>query len=177
MSSTSRTKRSHIRSKGVDSGVGGRVPRRNAVSALEAHLGYWLRFVSNHVSHAFKMKVERHGVTVAEWVIMRTLFDEDGIKPSEVSAKIGLTRGAVSKLLDRLESKGLVVVRRDAVDRRAQVITLSDAGRRLLPRLAALADANDLESFGHLSAEQRSMLLAVFKSIVDRLGLKGTPVD
>jgi hypothetical protein len=41
------------------------------VSQLEAHLGYWLRAVSNHVSHAFKMKVETHGVTVAEWVVLR----------------------------------------------------------------------------------------------------------
>ena len=43
-------------------------PAQAGVSALDAHLGYWLRAVSNHVSHAFKTKVERHGVTVAEWV-------------------------------------------------------------------------------------------------------------
>ena len=36
------------------------------VSPLESHLGYWLRVVSNHVSHGFKSKVEAHGVTVAE---------------------------------------------------------------------------------------------------------------
>lgn len=113
---------------------------REEVSSLEAHLGYWLRFVSNHVSHAFKVKVERHGVTVAEWVVMRALFDEDGIKPSELSEKIGLTRGAISKLLDRLANKNLVIIRGDAVDRRAQAITLSASGRRLVPKLAALAD-------------------------------------
>ncbi len=46
-------------------------------SALEAHLGYWMRFVSNHVLHAFRLKVESHGVTMAEWVVMRALFEED----------------------------------------------------------------------------------------------------
>ncbi len=43
------------------------------VSTLEAHLGYWLRYVSNHVSHAFALKVAAHGVSVAEWVVMREL--------------------------------------------------------------------------------------------------------
>jgi len=30
------------------------------VSALEDHLGYWLRYVSNQVSHAFSLKVEEN---------------------------------------------------------------------------------------------------------------------
>jgi len=147
------------------------------VSPLEAHLGYWLRFVSNHVSHAFKMKVERQGVTVAEWVVMRALFDEDGVKPSELSETIGMTRGAISKLLDRLATKELVVVRGDTLDRRAQLVTLSALGRRLVPKLAELADENDAETFGHLTAEQRTMLLSLLRSIVDRLGLNSPPID
>jgi DNA-binding MarR family transcriptional regulator len=150
---------------------------RSRVSGLEAHLGYWLRFLSNHVSHAFKVKVERHGVTVAEWVVLRALLDERGIKPRALTRKLGLTPGTVSKLLDRLSVKGLVVVRDDVSDGRAQVVTLSAAGRRLVPKLAALADQNDAETFGHLSAEQRSALVSTLKSLVDRLGLEGTPVD
>ena len=54
-------------------------------SALEAHLGYWLRFVSNHVSHAFKTKVEAQGVTVAEWVVLRWLFDHASARPSQLA--------------------------------------------------------------------------------------------
>lgn len=149
---------------------------RTQASALDAHLGYWLRFVSNHVSHAFKAKVERHGVTVAEWVVMRALFDEVGTKPSELSARIGLTRGAVSKLIDRLAAKELVVVRDDARDGRAQVVKLSPSGRRLVPKLAAVADENDAEMFGHLSADQRATLRDTLKGIVDRLGLSAMPV-
>jgi DNA-binding MarR family transcriptional regulator len=165
MSSTSRSKPSRKR-KAI-----------NRVSPLEAHVGYWLRFVSNHVSHAFKIKVERQGVTVAEWVVMRALFDEDGIKPSALSETIGMTRGAISKLLDRLATKELVAVRGDTLDRRAQLVTLSASGRRLVPKLAELADENDAETFGHLTAAQRKTLLSLLRSIVDRLGLKSPPID
>lgn len=148
-----------------------------AVSALESHLGYWLRIVSNHVSHAFKTKVEQQGVTVAEWVVLRALFEQDGIKPSELALTLGLTRGAISKLIDRLIAKEFVSVRADSGDARAHVITLRAAGRRLVPRLAALADANDAEAFGHLDRKQQATLLATLQGIVGHLGLRGAAVD
>jgi len=147
------------------------------VSELEAHLGYWLRAVSNHVSHAFKMKVEQHGVTVAEWVVLRALFVRDGVKPSELATTLGLTRGAISKLVDRLAAKELVSVRNDVRDGRVQLVTLKASGRRLVPKLAALADENDAEAFGHLQPEERAVLLATLQSIVEHHGLLGAPVD
>ncbi|MGN6505645.1 MAG: MarR family winged helix-turn-helix transcriptional regulator, partial [Tepidisphaeraceae bacterium] len=65
------------------------------LSPLDDHLGYWMRFVSNHVSHAFRLKIESRGVTVAEWVVMRALFDQEPANPSQLAERIGLTRGAV----------------------------------------------------------------------------------
>ena len=154
-----------------------RARRQAAVSDLEAHLGYWLRAVSNHVSHAFKARVETQGVTVAEWVVLRALFDGDGIKPSDLATTLGMTRGAVSKLVDRLRAKDLVSVHRDVRDGRAQLITLRASGRRLVPKLAALADENDAEAFGHLDRDQRRLLLATLQQVVAHLGLRGAPVD
>ncbi len=174
MSSTSR---SRPRARGQDLDLRPSTPAQGHVSELEAHLGYWLRAVSNHVSHAFKAKVERHGVTVAEWVVLRALFDGGGVKPSELATTLGLTRGAISKLVDRLVAKDLVSVRSDENDGRAQLVTLEASGRRLVPKLAALADENDAEAFGHLAQEQRATLLATLEAIAEHLGLRGAPVD
>lgn len=151
--------------------------REQPVSALDAHLGYWLRLVSNHVSRRFQMKVEQLGVTVAEWVVMRALFDVEALKPSEIAERIGLTRGAVSKLLDRLAGKQLVLRREDGVDQRSQRIRLSAAGRRLVPRLAALADENDAELFGHVDAEARARLLALLQTLAAQHAIEGAPLD
>lgn len=147
------------------------------VSPLEAHLGYWLRSVSNYVSHSFKQKVESQGVTVAEWVVLRALFEREGVRPSELSEVLGLTRGAISKLVERLSDKELVVCSADREDRRSQFVRLATAGRKLVPRLARLADENDAEVFGHLSERQRVALLDVLQDIVRRHELQAAPVD
>jgi DNA-binding MarR family transcriptional regulator len=133
--------------------------------------------VSNHVSYTFKTRVEAQGVTVAEWVVLRALFDQDGIKPSDLAAKIGHTRGAVSKLVERLKTKDLVSVRSDVRDGRAQVVALKTSGRRLVPKLAALADENDSEAFGHLDPVQRTALLATLKGLAEHFGLNEAPVE
>lgn len=167
MSSTSPNRKRRAKSVAV---------AESPVSALEDHLGYWLRAVSNQVSQAFQAKVEQEGVTVAEWVVLRALYTHSA-KPSELAEQIGRTRGAVSKLLDRLVAKGLVAVADDAHDRRAQLVTLRPAGRHLVPKLAALADANDAAAFGHLPARARKELRKTLEGLATHLGIVAAPIE
>jgi len=148
-----------------------------AANPIEAHLGYWLRFVSNHVSHAFARKVEDLGVTVAEWVILREMYSADSSAPSELAERTGLTRGAVSKLADRLITKRLISRAYSTEDRRWQTLTLTTAGKRLVPQLAKLADGNDEEFFGCLSVRERTALLDILKKLVKLNQLSTLPVD
>ncbi len=153
------------------------MPSAPSVSDLTAHLGYWLRYVSNHVSQAFARKVEAHGVTVAEWVLMRQLLEPDSLAPSRLAERMGMTRGAVTKLADRLIAKSLLTRAADPEDGRAQTLSLTRAGRALVPKLAALADANDAEFFASLAPKDRAALLRILKGIVATRGLKSLPVD
>jgi DNA-binding MarR family transcriptional regulator len=151
-------------------------PARHA-SDLTDHLGYWLRYVSNHVSQAFARKVEAHGVTVAEWVLMRELLDDEALAPSRLADRIGMTRGAITKLADRLIAKSMLMRKADPGDGRAQTLALTVKGRRLVPELAALADANDAEFFDHLAPKDRAALLRILRGIVEKRGLRSVPVD
>lgn len=146
------------------------------VSAIEAHLGYWLRYVSNHASHAFGLKLEACGVTVAEWVVLRELYDHDAAAPSDLAARLGMTRGAMSKLADRLADKSLLTRRPGDRDRRCQTLALTPQGRALVPTLSELADRNDAEFFGHLQPEERAVIEAALKGIVRRHRLRAVPV-
>ena len=145
-------------------------------SGLEAHLGYWLRLVSNSVSSAFAEKLGAQGVSVAEWVAMRLIHGAD-VSASAIADEMGMTRGAISKIVDRLAARGLVERRPLPSDGRAQILKLTAKGARLLPVLAALADANDAEFFHGLPKADRAALMRILKDIATRKGLKTIPVD
>lgn len=151
--------------------------KQSVVSNLEDHLGYWLRFVSNHVSHAFTRKLEARSVTVAEWVVMRELLQTGTTSPSVLAERLGMTRGAISKLVERLCGKELVERTYPEGDRRYQSLVLSPSGKKLVPILADLADQNDREFFGELTPDQRAELAAILQQIVRRQGWKDVPTS
>ena len=146
-------------------------------SDLHSHIGFWLRYVSNHVSHAFAQKLSASGVTVAEWVILREMFDRDATAPSDLAELTGLTRGTISKLADRLIAKHLLARTHAKDDRRYQTLTLTTSGRSLVPTLAKLADENDEQFFAALSPKQRKRLVNTLKKLVEANHLSTLPTE
>lgn len=147
------------------------------MSELADHTGYWMRMVSNAVSHEFARKVAGKDVTVAEWAFMRTLYDVEAMAPSDLAAKMGMTRGAISKLADRLLAKRLIGRTESLEDKRAHTLSLTGEGRALVPNLATLADQNEAEFFDVLTNEDHQTLDRILKALAERRKLDTVPVD
>ena len=109
-------------------------------------------------------------------VVLRQLYDQPAA-PSRLAEASGLTRGAISKLVDRLLEKGLLTRVAAAGDRRYQEVQLTAAGRALVPELAALADANDAACFEALTAEERATLAALLRKLAAARQLHTPPTD
>lgn len=147
-------------------------------SDLKSHIGFWMRLVSNNVSHSFARKVETTGVTVAEWVILREMYSEEGsTSPSRIADLTGLTRGAISKLVERLVQKDLVDRTEASGDRRYQDIELTTKGCNLVPKLASFADQNDDEFFSVLTSPERKQLRELLQKIATRHELTKLPTE
>ncbi|GGB57221.1 hypothetical protein GCM10011505_42640 [Tistrella bauzanensis] len=144
---------------------------------LRGHLGYWLRLVSNHVSQSFARALATRDIGVADWVILRMLHEAGPAMPSRLAADLGMTRGGLSKLADRLVARGLIVRTGATADKRRQLLALTDAGRRLIPDLTALADANDAAFFGDLPVADRQVMERVLTGIASRHHLTTVPSD
>lgn len=144
---------------------------------LEAHLGYWLRRISNHVSTEFARGLQARQVSVAEWVALRHLYGRSDFTPGELARVLGMTRGAVSKVLDKLKSKGLVTNQTKPQDHRVQVLSLTLEGTRLLPELVQIADRNDRKHFDCLSAEEQATLKKLLQKLTGVHQWHDVPVE
>jgi DNA-binding MarR family transcriptional regulator len=127
------------------------------------------------VSQSFARAVEAEGVTVAEWVFLRMLYDVEGIAPSLLAERMRMTKGAISKLADRLIEKDLVERTANPDGVRGQTLTLKPSARALVPRLTELADTNDAAFFGTLAPEERSQLERLLRRIVTERELTEIP--
>jgi len=147
------------------------------VSSLESHIGFWLRFVSNHVSTQFSLQIEKEGVSISEWVALRHLFQSAESSTAELIGALGMTKGAASKVVSRLEEKNYMKRVSNQADKREQLLALTPAGKAIVPRLAALADQNDAAFFGYLSQSKRDQLMDLLKEVVIAHQIKKLPID
>lgn len=76
------------------------------------------------------------GLDVSATLVLCLLAEDPRGRPSVLSDRLGMTSGGMTKLLDRLESQGLVVRNygRLQIDRRAVEVTLTPAGAAQLGR-------------------------------------------
>lgn len=147
------------------------------VPDLSNHIGYLLRMVSNAVSQEFSRKVASENVTVAEWAMLRSMYGIDAIAPSSLARKMGMTKGAISKLADRLLVKGLIERADNSHDKRGHSLSLSVQGAAKVPVLARLADENDATFFAVLNGGKQNDLRDVLQLLIDKHGLSAVPVD
>ncbi|ODU84098.1 MAG: hypothetical protein ABT10_04690 [Novosphingobium sp. SCN 63-17] len=135
------------------------VEREAPISDLSAHAGFLMRMVSSVVSKEFARKLAREDVTVAEWVMLRALYGRDALAPSMPARQMGMTKGAVSKLAERLLDKGLIARTDNPEDKRGHSLSLTPAG------IAKLPDA------------EHEALKWLLQTLIDGHALTAAPVD
>ena len=145
-------------------------------SGLEAHLGYWLRRVSNHVSGSFARALQSKQTSVAEWVVLCLVQGRPGITPGELADSLDLTRGGVSKIIDKLEAKRWVARSAKPGDGRMQLLALTRQGSRILPQLAEIANQNDQHFFHRLQADERATLLRLLGKLAELHQIRDVPI-
>lgn len=152
---------------------------KNNISPLDAHVGFWLRKLSNAVSQSFAERVERHGVSVANWVVLRVLYDHEALALKEIVERVGVDQGSLSRMVDRLLARGLVERVENPDDRRAVQISLTREGRRLVPKLAREADENDRVFFAAMAGREREKLLKTIQALLMANGVNAAdkPLD
>jgi DNA-binding MarR family transcriptional regulator len=85
---------------------------------------------------------DHFGVGLSEMLALGHLSTSGPINPRQLAAELGLTPSTVTALVDRLAADDLVVRRPHPSDRRKTVVTMTEAGNRILLDMRAwLADA------------------------------------
>ena len=99
------------------------------------------------------------GVTEQQWRVLRVLKEEGPQEPTQIAERACLLLPSLTRILKKLEDKGLIARRPDLKDRRRQIIEISNGGRAIIrANLAAI-----LEQAAHtrklLGAKRHEMLL------------------
>ena len=76
--------------------------------------------------------------TIEQFTVLSTLWYEDGLKQQELAARLNRDKTTITRNIDTMVRKEMVVKEADTSDRRVYRIYLSDSGRRLQEKLMQL---------------------------------------
>lgn len=93
--------------------------------------------VKGAMGAAFEAELAPLEITAAQYVIMMSLAEGEQRSASDLCKGISYDPGAMTRMLDRLERRGLVRRTPNPEDRRAFHLELTDEGRAVIPKLRA----------------------------------------
>jgi DNA-binding MarR family transcriptional regulator len=93
-----------------------------------------------------------------DFAVLAALEEYGPLSQAEIGRRLGLDRNDVNAVVSRLEGHRQIDRKPDAADRRRNVVTLTDLGRRHLGDLQEHADAVQDELLAGLDAEERRQL-------------------
>lgn len=119
------------------------------------------------VRRAVSQAVETHDITLQQYNVLRILrgAGEKGLPTLEIADRMIEHAPGVTRLLDRLEAKGLVRRERCREDRRQVLCWLTPAGLELVERLDEPVDKADVEAVAQLTPEDQEKLLRLLDAV------------
>jgi DNA-binding MarR family transcriptional regulator len=131
-------------------------------------LRLWLRLLSctNLIESRARARLrDEFATTLARFDLMAQLArTPEGLKMSELSRRMMVTGGNVTRLTDQLEAEGMVA-RANSADRRVFQVSLTARGRHAFAAMARRHEDWIVEMFGALSHEERTHLYSLLAKL------------
>ena len=95
-------------------------------------------------------------------------------RANELAAEVGTDTAGMTRLLDRLETKGLLTRGGHPEDRRAVVVEVTPEGHALVPRIAPCFGRVTTRLLDGFTAEEIKRLTGFLERMLENLGAKGS---
>jgi DNA-binding MarR family transcriptional regulator len=140
--------------------------RGSPIGAPEAHVSYWVKRAEVRFSKSFAKILKQSRLIASEWAVARELYGPTNWATVELAQAMGMSKGGMSKLIDRLVKKGYVTKKLNETDHRFWNVWLTKLGRTRVPLIASMEKSVDREFFGPLRGGGRYRLTKSLQQVL-----------
>ncbi len=103
--------------------------------SISESIGYFLSLNHRRIKPLMDDRLRGKGVSYGMWFFLRSLWEEDDITQSELSARLSVSQPTTLAALRKLEQQGLITLTKDTEDKRSIRVALTKKGRALKEEL------------------------------------------
>lgn len=141
-----------------------------ALKYTERMFVHLLNQAGHAVSADFVKVLRERGMTVRQWRVLGSLWDEESLTLTELAEVAFCGHSTITRLVDRLQDQGLVVRRADELDRRKAHVSLTPEARRQSSDLVAISEDMERATIDALGVELVDKMKGELREMIARLG-------
>lgn len=116
----------------------------------------------------FLRETQAFGVTPVHFAALQTVASQPGIDQRSLARTVGLDTSTITGVIDRLESRGLLVRSASPEDRRVRQLTPTDAAIQLLAAIAPSTLSAQKLVLDPLSEDEQAELTRMLRKLVTK---------
>jgi len=130
-----------------------------------------LLFLIRRTSRNFKRRLHckfaqaGHDVTSEQWRILKCLRNKDGQIQQDLADAVNKDKTSITRIIDSMEKRNLVVRIHDKHDRRQNLIYLTNKGKGIIEESKQIVDNTSLEARKDIPQEELDICMEVLKKI------------
>lgn len=136
---------------------------------LNASIGYLISIAGLRYKGEVWKQLKPFDVTPEQWVVLNRLSIEEGVCQRELAERIVKDQPNTTRILDKMEHKGLIRRLPAPRDRRAFLVFLTDEGKRLREELLPVIRKLHKSSMKGFSAEEITLLGSLLERFTGNL--------
>lgn len=103
--------------------------------SAEDSVGYLIAVTRTRMFRALDLEFAKFDFTAAQWPILRSVADGETPTAADLCRRLNYDTGSMTRMLNRLEQKGVIVREPSAADRRVVQLRITPAGRKIHRKL------------------------------------------
>ena len=132
---------------------------------LENQLCFPLYSAANKIVRSYKPLLDKLDLTYTQYIAMMVLWEQGDINEKELGKRLFLKSNTLAPLLQKLEKKGYIKMRKDKKDGRNIVISITENGARLKEKAVNVPPS--IASTVNLSLEDSKKLYEILYKYLD----------
>jgi DNA-binding MarR family transcriptional regulator len=148
-------------------------PRRSSAVEAQVLTDRSLSFLVRQAHRAFVARLADrllpYGVSVAEWAVLRRLWQEEGFTQVDLAARMRMRKASLTAVLASLEHKGIMRRTKRGDDRRKYHLFLTKRGRDLKDELLPIGIAINRRAVSAIDPGETEMAARLLEKVIANL--------
>lgn len=147
--------------------LNGNTADKAATQPLFQSLGHLVNGLARLMRTSLEARLRSVGLTPTTWTVLMALAEEDQLSQTDIAHHTFLDGATITRALDILEAKELIERNRNDVDRRVQIVALTDTGRKIASEVSKHGISVNNESTSIIKAEERRKLEELLRQLIN----------